>query len=756
MTHSSKLLAGMAVSLFFLTVSPYPALAQSADDGPGRGVARISVINGDVSLRRGDTGDWTAAAINAPLVVQDRIFTGANSRAELQFDHANMIRMASNAELRLAELEYARYTVQLARGLVTFRVLRNQESDVEISTPSVAVRPVKKGTYRIAVREDGSTEISVRGGEAEIFTPRGVERLKSGRTMLARGTASDPEFQLVADIPDDDWDRWNERRDRDLERSGSYRYVSRDIYGAEDLDGHGRWVYVAPYGYVWSPFVTAGWAPYRLGRWSWIDYYGWSWVSYDPWGWAPYHYGRWFHQPAYGWLWWPGGLYTSHYWRPALVSFFGFGVGSVNVGIGFGFGRIGWCPLAPYEVFRPWYGPGFYGRSGFGNRVTVVNNVNITNVYRNARVNNAVTVVDGADFSRGRVTAIRSLNDGDVQRASLIQGQVPVVPERESLRLADREVRVRSAETSRDGGRFYSRRETQPVERVSFEEQRASIEQATRRSFGEETARSSGSPGAESPRQTSGETGRGWRSAGEPARSVGATRSAEDSSSQGGWRRFGEPSRTESGRSSGTENRGWRSADAPASRGAESPSVGRSAADDRGGWRRFGEPNRDNSGMVDRSESGSRRSSESNEGWRGIGTRRESRSESPSGSIDTPRRSESPPYESPRYEQRRSESPRYESPRIESPRYERRESEAPVRISPPIVRERAPDSGGRSSGGRSYEGPRGGGDFGGRSSGPPPSSGGMRGGDGGGGRSGGGEGAGRSSGGESRGGGRIR
>ena len=98
----------------------------------------------------------------------------------------------------------------------------------------------------------------------------------------------------------------NDTRDHDLERSDSYKYVSRDIYGAEDLTGHGRWVYDSPYGWVWVPTVDAAWAPYREGRWTWVDYYGWTWISGDPWGWAPYHYGRWYHAPSYGWVWYPG------------------------------------------------------------------------------------------------------------------------------------------------------------------------------------------------------------------------------------------------------------------------------------------------------------------------------------------------------------------------------------------------------------------------------------------------------------------
>ncbi len=62
---------------------------------------------------------------------------------------------------------------------------------------------------------------------------------------------------------------------------------------------------------------------------------------------------------------------------------------------GFGFGNVGWVPLAPFEAFRPWYGPGY----GFRNAV-LVNNTNIAGVYRNARVNGAVTSMRAGEFGR--------------------------------------------------------------------------------------------------------------------------------------------------------------------------------------------------------------------------------------------------------------------------------------------------------------------------------------------------------------------
>ena len=661
-----KLLAGI--------VGLTGAVWAQENDGPGRGVARISVINGDVSVRRGDSGDWVAAAINAPLVVDDRITTGSGSRAEVQFDWANMIRLAPLSEVRFSELEYRRYQLQVARGLVTFRVLRDIDAQVEISTPSVSVRPVKKGVYRIEVRDDGTTEVTVRKGEAEIFTPRGSERLSGGRTMIARGPASDPEFQIVRATGDDDWDHWNERRDRDLERARSYQYVSSDIYGAEDLDAYGVWVNVASYGWVWRPRVVVGWAPYRYGRWVWVDWYGWTWVSYDPWGWAPYHYGRWFYAPTYGWCWWPGayGPHHHHYWSPALVAFFGWG--GRGGGIGFGFGHVGWVPLGPHEPYHRWYGHDYYRgyRGGYvDNSVHIVNNVNIINNYRNARVHNAMTGIDAEGFVRGRRDGMISVGEREARAASLVRGVVPVAPTRESLRLADRDAHTNPLPRSNSNERFFSRSAPARIERVPFEEQRRGVERIAARMAGGDAGLGGGrlehASGAPAPVDNSNRGG--WRRADTVERSTGVTRQASPADvgrsmvrpgaagnqieRQGGertgWRRFGDPARNVESESRARIERHSERNVIPSQ--VRSPEPGAS--------------------IVNRRES-------SENHWRRFGGGAGNPAVGP-----TPR--STPPESAPRenFSVPRTDTSRWGAPRTE------RLSEGPVRISPPIVRERS-------------------------------------------------------------------
>ncbi|HTW68001.1 MAG TPA: FecR family protein [Bryobacteraceae bacterium] len=552
-----------------------PAQQPDGQYEPGRAVARISVVNGDVSVRRGDSGDVVAAAVNGPLMIDDRILTSSSARAEVQLDAANMIRIGPNAEVRFTGMDTHSFQVQVAAGTVTFRTLRPGEAQVEVDTPSVAVRPMQPGAYRVTVHEDGSSEITVRSGEAEIDSQRGGERLDPGRTMNARGPAADPEFQMVQAIPLDNFDRWNDERDRFIENSQSARHMSPDIPGGEDMDHNGQWVNDPSYGQVWQPNVGPGWAPYQNGQWVWEDYYGWTWVSYDPWGWAPYHYGRWF-MGAGGWAWYPGPIFAHPYWAPAYVGFFGFG-GGLGVGVGFGFGGVGWVALAPFEVVHPWWGRGVYGGFASGalvNRTTIINNGNVAGAYRNARVAGGAVGMNTSAFGRGG--QITALNRSQIQSAGLVRGVLPVAPDRSSLRMSNRAVSGRYPQTA--GRTFASRMQTAHVEHASFTQQQRGMEQMSRGNF------------------TRGAAGRGGFGGG----------AAESH----GWSRFGEPIH-------GTSNGYSRGSYGGSAGGSERYNyAGRSGASSYG-YARGGQAVRVNPSIVARPNSAPRSSGSGSRGYGG-------------------------------------------------------------------------------------------------------------------------------------------
>lgn len=502
--------AVLAIPIALATFAVGPLCAQQDPDGqyePGRAVARLSVVNGDVSVRRGDSGEVVAGAANAPVMADDRVLTSSAARAEIELDSANVIRVAPSSEVRFAAMDIRSFQIQVAAGTVLFRTLRPSQSQIEVDTPSVAVRPLQPGAYRVTVHEDGSSQITVRIGEAEIDSQRGGERLQAGQTMNARGPAVDPEYQVVQGIPRDAFDRWNDERDRYILASQSYQHVNPGVTGAEDLDQNGRWINDPNYGAVWQPTaVGPDWAPYQNGQWTWEDYYGWTWVSYDPWGWAPYHYGRWFWGPG-GWCWYPGPIGVYPYWAPAYVGFFGFG-GGFGLSFGFGFGGIGWVALAPFEIFHPWWGRGFYGGFGgglFAGHTTIVNNFNVYNAYRNARVTGGAVGMSAAAFGRaGQITAV---NRAQLQSAGAVHGVVPIAPDRSSLRFSNHAVSGRFPQSRVQN--FASRMQAPRVQHTSFEQQQRGMQQLARTNFSQSASRGFGGAARES-------AAHGWSRFGEP------------------------------------------------------------------------------------------------------------------------------------------------------------------------------------------------------------------------------------------------
>ncbi len=429
---------------------------QQATTQPG--VARVSWIRGDVSTQRGDNGEWVAAIVNTPISQGDRVSTGDRSRAELQLDYADTLRMSDRVTVKIATLTRSQILLQVGEGLATYSVNRGAEASSEIDTPNASIRPLGEGEFRILVNSDAETQVVIRRGSADISAPQGSTRVDAGQMITIAGTDS-PQYKVSQAPSRDDWDNWNSDRNRATANSEGSRNTNRYYTGSQDLDPYGRWVTVPDYGRVWVPNVAPGWAPYRAGRWVWQPYFGWTWVSYEPWGWAPYHYGRWLPYGA-GWAWWPGPVaaYPAYYpvWAPAYVSFFGFGGGvgfGVGFGFGFGFGHVGWLPCGPGDWYHPWYGRygGSYRAGSFNNANNFHNGwaplrgggrgySNVNEAFRNDHVRSGMSSMDSRSFGRGTVPAHQTaMSAGEFRNASMVSGKMPVNPGRGSYSASSRE-----------------------------------------------------------------------------------------------------------------------------------------------------------------------------------------------------------------------------------------------------------------------------------------------------------------------------
>lgn len=366
-------------------------------DPPGR-VARVSELSGEAWLFDTESKEWLQLARNHTISEGDRLRTDPGARMALRIGSTSLW-VDERSDIEFSQLDDERVELRVDQGSLALR-LRHAESAAETRLRTREGRFIfeREGFYRVDQLDRGSRALNWQGrmrfesreGDAQPVWLGANEQVEF---WWANGPRAERQRFDVDAFTD-----WALAQGRTDGEALSYRYVSPEMTGAEDLDRYGRWENAADYGPVWIPVqVAPDWAPYRDGRWVWSRRWGWTWVDDAPWGFAPFHYGRWVHYRA-RWCWVPGRYVARPVYAPALVAWVG--GGSVTVGIGIGsrddYPRYGWFPLAPREVYRPSYhhSPGYVRRlNPEADPVTVLNPSGSVNkpVYRNRDVVGAIS-----------------------------------------------------------------------------------------------------------------------------------------------------------------------------------------------------------------------------------------------------------------------------------------------------------------------------------------------------------------------------
>jgi len=388
-----------------------PTSPAFADDNPYVDVrlSRISLIDGELLLQRGDDEEWTAASVNMPLRPHDRLWTTDGARSEVQFDDGTAARIAENTNLDLLGLDSDLTHLQLTLGVASITTPAShrgvREVSFEIDTPQASLQLSPASTIRIDVAEDGSTVITVRGGEATINRNEGPLTV-AAHQRVAIESGDTPRYELEPAAVDDEWDQWVNERAGQLAEAKSREHLGTDVamtgaMGTTELDAYGNWDQVPSYGWVWVPRVAPSWVPYQSGRWIWREPWGWTWVSYEPWGWLPYHYGRWI-VVSTGWVWVPGP--SLGFWTPGCVRFI------------YGPDWVAWVPLGPGEIYY------YYPPLGAVNSTLV-----------NYRTRGAVIVRSRRDFVGGHDRTQFVPPRDPMHTGRMAFGPPPVIPTRASL-----------------------------------------------------------------------------------------------------------------------------------------------------------------------------------------------------------------------------------------------------------------------------------------------------------------------------------
>src|SRR5688572_30127248 len=113
-------------------------------------VVRVSLMIGEVNLKRNGSKEWELVRLNYPLVEGDTIATAKDSRVEIQFDSRNFVRLVPNSALRIVTLRDEGTALSVLEGSAAIRLAKLDRSRefFEVDAPRTTVAAEKTGLYR--------------------------------------------------------------------------------------------------------------------------------------------------------------------------------------------------------------------------------------------------------------------------------------------------------------------------------------------------------------------------------------------------------------------------------------------------------------------------------------------------------------------------------------------------------------------------------------------------------------------------------
>jgi len=345
-----KLGLGKTLAMVAVLASTFLVIFASAESKAR--IVRLSDVEGNVQIDRTTGTGFEKAFLNLPMVEGCRLKTGANGRAEVEFEDGSALRLGNDSELEFVHLALGDdgqkiSTVRLLSG-TAYASLREKKGDRFLLTfAQESITVPDSAHFRVVLTHASSATVAVFKGKVSVASPSGHNEVaeKHSATIdlgnadavkndLARSDSNptdagktDPNKKAGVVIarnydqePLDGWDRQQNDYHERYTTVANSAFSSPYGYGVSDLNYYGGFMTIPGYGFGWQPyFADASWNPLMDGGWAWYPGAGYMWVSAYPWGWMPYRYGNWNYAPGYGWFWQPG-AWGSWHPTPALLN----------------------------------------------------------------------------------------------------------------------------------------------------------------------------------------------------------------------------------------------------------------------------------------------------------------------------------------------------------------------------------------------------------------------------------------------------
>lgn len=272
-------------------------------------IVRLSDVHGTVQINKSGQSGFEPAFLNLPITQGTQLKTGADGRAEVEFEDGSSLRLGPDSavtftSLTLADSGTRSSAINLAGGIAYLDWLGKDELSLKFSHETVDLDHAAH--FRLVDGSDAAS-LAVYKGPVNIDAPDGKLTLEKHKTATFDHAEND-KAKVTNKVEEATMDSW----DKDATSyHDEYAKVKNDPspygYGLSDLNYYGAFNNVPGYGMMWQPFFAGvGWDPFMDGMWGFYPGMGYMFASPYPWGWLPYRYGNWMFVPSMGWMWQPG------------------------------------------------------------------------------------------------------------------------------------------------------------------------------------------------------------------------------------------------------------------------------------------------------------------------------------------------------------------------------------------------------------------------------------------------------------------
>ncbi|MGI8468080.1 MAG: FecR domain-containing protein [Pyrinomonadaceae bacterium] len=233
----------------------------------------VNLISGSVAVAR-QNGKNDYLLKGDALETGDKVSTGIDGKAEILLNPGSFVRLAENSEFKFVTTSLDDLAVQINRGTAIFEVLADKEFRVAVNTPKARFYIIKSGVYRVDVMSDGTANLEVWKGKAQIGD-RSATIVKGGKSIILGDGQQVAAVEKFDRKNKDAFEIWSKDRAKDLAKINAKlrdrelnnalvssfsqnRWGGYNSYGLWIRDPFSQSYCFLPFGYNWS-------SPYGYG-----------------------------------------------------------------------------------------------------------------------------------------------------------------------------------------------------------------------------------------------------------------------------------------------------------------------------------------------------------------------------------------------------------------------------------------------------------------------------------------------------------